>query len=332
VDGEGKKMSKALGNVIAPNEITKKYGAEILRLWTAAEDYREDIRVSDEILKRLVEAYRRVRNTFRFLLGNLNDFDPEKDAVGLDVLPEIDRYALIRLGELIRKVTGWYEDFEFHRIYHALHNFCVVDLSSLYLDVLKDRLYANSSDDADRRASQTVMWTIAHSLVRLVAPILSFTAEEVWDHLPKKSGDVESVHMALLPEADPAWENADLSTRWTRLLEVRSTVTRALETGRAEKLFGNSVDAKVDLYAKGKTGELMRTMSDLLPELFIVSEVALADTPLQEATAADEELGVQVKVGASALPKCPRCWLRKADVGQNSEHPDLCARCAAAIS
>ncbi|MDP8257250.1 MAG: isoleucine--tRNA ligase [Candidatus Alcyoniella australis] len=331
VDGNGKKMSKSLGNVIQPEQVIKRYGAEILRLWTAAEDYRDDIRISDEILKRLVEAYRRIRNTFRFMLGNLQDFDPELHAVPIEQMTDIDRWALQRLGVLIEQVRGWYEQFEFHRIFHALHNYCVVDLSSLYLDVLKDRLYAEQREGELRRGSQTVLWTIAHSLVRLVAPILSFTAEEVWDHLAHAAGDPESVHLALLPDVDPAWADPELTERWQKLLELRALATKALELGRNEKLFGNSVDAKVTMHAPGALGELLEQAKPMLPELLIVSEVELAAQPVESPTAQDEALGASVRVEPSDLTKCPRCWLHKADIGSSPEHPELCARCAAAV-
>ena len=242
VDGEGRKMSKSFGNVIVPDEVISRYGAEILRLWVAAEDYRDDIRISEEILTRLSEAYRRIRNTCRFLLGNLYDFDPEKDAVSDSQLLEIDRWILLRLQKLIARLREAYTAYEFHVVFHSLHNFCAVDLSSLYLDILKDRLYTAPASSIERRAAQTALHKILDAMVRLMATILSFTAEEVWEHLPGAGKRAASVHLTLFPEVEPRYLDENLEAKWDRLLEIRGEVSKALEIARKEKLIGNSLE------------------------------------------------------------------------------------------
>ncbi|MCI0526717.1 MAG: isoleucine--tRNA ligase, partial [Nitrospira sp.] len=228
VDGSGKKMSKSAGNVVAPQEVIDRYGAEILRLWVAAEDYREDVRISTEILTQLVEAYRKIRNTSRFLLGNLYDFDPDQHRVEDRALWEIDRWALYRLANLTGRVLKSYEDFEFHGVFHALNNFCAVDMSALYLDILKDRLYTAAKNSMERRAAQRTLCEILVTLCRLMAPILSFTAEEVWQHLPATARDTESIHLAKFPSVEARYLDSDLASRWERLLAVREEVARAL--------------------------------------------------------------------------------------------------------
>ncbi|NTV41820.1 MAG: isoleucine--tRNA ligase, partial [Syntrophobacteraceae bacterium] len=245
VDGQGYKMSKSLGNVIAPAEIIKQYGAEILRLWVSAEDYRDDIRISPDILKRLSEAYRRIRNTCRFLLGNVHDFDPKKNRVAYEEMEELDRFALHQLQDLVQRVRQAYDRFEFHKVYHALHNYCVVDLSSFYLDILKDRLYVSSAGSPGRRSAQTALYEILSALLRLMAPILSFTAEEGWWHLPDQPS--ATIHLEDLPEPKPLFRNGELSQRWEKLLLLRSEVLRALEIARQAKIIGHPLDAVVRL-------------------------------------------------------------------------------------
>ncbi len=324
VDGHGKKMSKSTGNVISPDQVIRKYGAEILRLWVSAEDYRDDIRISDEILKRLVEAYRRIRNTCRFLLGNLSDFDPATDSVGPDDLWEIDRYALDRLNRLIHRCLRAYDAYEYHVIFHRLHNFCAVDLSSFYLDILKDRLYTFPARSPDRRAAQTALYEILHKLVRLMAPVLAFTSDEVWDHLPGVSG---SVHQELFPEVDRARIDDTLAERWSRLRDVRSLVTRAAEAQRAAKVIGHSLDAKVVLHADDRWESFLAPYAPELPLLFIVSQVELSEDAGGEHT--DPNLpGIGVDVVRADGEKCQRCWNYATTVGDDPAHPDACARCA----
>src|SRR2546430_7367065 len=226
VDGDGRKMSKSVGNVVSPRDLLPKYGAELLRLWVAAEDYTEAIRLSSLILDRLADAYRRIRNTFRFLLGNLSDFDPRRDRQPYARLDEVDRFILDRLARLVDRVARAYDEYQFHTVFHSLHNFCAVDLSALYLDIIKDRLYTSAPDDPRRRAAQTTCYDVLSALLRLLAPVLSFTAEEAWRHLP--GSKAESVHLERFPEVPLAWLDDTLEQEWRRLLEVRREIAKAL--------------------------------------------------------------------------------------------------------
>ncbi|MHB8764266.1 MAG: isoleucine--tRNA ligase [Deferrisomatales bacterium] len=324
VDGQGKKMSKSLGNVISPDEVIKKYGAEILRLWVAAEDYRDDIRISDEILKRLVEAYRRIRNTCRFLLGNLADFDPAADAVAPAEVWEIGRYTLDRLTRLVDRCRRAYEDYEFHLIFHRIHNFCAVDLSAFYLDILKDRLYTYPARSQGRRAAQTVLYQVLHQLTRLMAPVLAFTAEEVWGSMPGTAG---SVHLQALPEVDPAWLDDELAERWQRLRDLRGLVTKAAEESRAKKVIGHSLDAKVTLHVDPRWEAFLGPYATELPFLFIVSQVDLVEG--DGGTFTDPALpGVGVDVARADGEKCERCWNYSTGLGVDAAHPGVCPRCS----
>jgi isoleucyl-tRNA synthetase len=327
VDGQGKKMSKSAGNVVAPQDVIKQSGAEILRLWVSAQDYREDLRISQEILNHLIEAYRKIRNTSRFLLSNLYDFDPAKHRVPYARLPELDRWALLKLGELIPKVKTSYEDCEFHAIFHALNNFCSVDLSSVYLDILKDRLYTFRADSPLRRGSQTVLFEIMMAMTTLMAPILSFTAEEIWRvlamQIPGGLGG-KSVHLASFPEADPAWMDRELDTRWERLLACRSQVQGVLEASRREKVIGSSLEASVQIEADAETHQFLKPYEQDLATIFIVSQVAL-----KQGTSG--QTGLQVSVQKSQAAKCERCWNYRDAVGKQADHPTLCDRCLEAI-
>src|SRR5213596_1362751 len=274
VDGEGRKMSKSQGNSVTPQDLIPKYGAEVLRLWAAAEDYTEDIRLSEEILDRLADAYRRIRNTYRFLLGNLADFEPSRDWQSSARLDETDRWILDRLGRLVGRVTRAYETYEFHTVFHAVHNFCAVDLSAQYLDIIKDRLYTSAPDDPRRRAAQTTCYDIFSAFARLMAPILTFTAEEAWRHAPGVKA--ESVHLERFPEVSREWLDDTLAREWGRLLEVRREVTKALETARAQGLIGSGLEARLRVAAAPEDlPELLRAKRALLPTLFIVSQVEL---------------------------------------------------------
>jgi isoleucyl-tRNA synthetase len=328
LDGQGKKMSKSAGNVVAPQDVIKQSGAEILRLWVSAQDYREDLRISNEILNQLIEAYRKIRNTCRFLLSNLYDFDPAVHTVPYDRLPELDRWALMRLGELIPRVTHAYEEFEFHSIFHALNNFCSVDMSAIYLDILKDRLYTFHKDSPLRRGSQTVLLEIVVALTKLMAPILSFTAEEIWRMLPKSATvDLPSVHLSAFPKADPLWANTTLAVRWEQLLEVRESVQGELEKARREKVIGSSLEAKVSLQANPDKFELLKVYEATLAALFIVSQVEL-----EKVSHLPHHPDWQVKAVAKApAQKCERCWNYREAVGMDNEHPTLCDRCLEAI-
>jgi len=333
VDGAGRKMSKSLGNVIAPDEVIEKYGAEILRLWVAAEDYRDDIRISEEILQRLSEAYRRIRNTCRFLLGNLAGFDPEVDKVDVSSMESLDRWALNRLQQLVRKVAKAYERFEFHKIYHALHNFCVVDLSAFYLDVLKDRLYVSAATSAKRRSAQSAIFEIVTTLVRLMSPILAFTAEEIWENVPSFSGKSESVHLELLPVPVSAYEDDSIEEEWGLVLDVRAEVNRALELARKNKEVGHSLDAHITLGVTGELRENLKGREDMLSRVFIVSQVKLADPEnLESPTMAVDIPGLMIQVEPASGMKCARCWVHDETVGAEPDHPQICRRCVKELS
>ncbi|MBI3989048.1 MAG: isoleucine--tRNA ligase [candidate division NC10 bacterium] len=316
VDGEGRKMSKSLGNVIAPQEVIERYGAEVLRLWVAAEDYRDDIRLSEEILTRLAEGYRRIRNTCRYLLGNLFDFDPRKDALPPDQLLEIDRFILHKLQKLTERLLKAYQDYEFHLLYHLLHNFCAVDLSAFYLDVLKDRLYTSERTSPGRRSAQTALWKILVALTKLMAPVLSFTADEVWRKAPKVGDEEESVHLSEFPKAEEVFLDEALAERWERLLKVRDEVLKALEGARKAKKIGDSLEAEVELKADSPVLEFLRSYEEDLPSIFIVSSVRFSQGP-----------GLQVEARKAPGRKCERCWTYREDVGRSHNHPTLCARC-----
>ncbi|QPJ65630.1 MAG: isoleucine--tRNA ligase [Candidatus Nitrohelix vancouverensis] len=310
VDGKGKKMSKSAGNVIAPQKIIDQYGAEVLRLWVASENYREDIRISQEILKRLTEAYRKIRNTFRFLLGNLSDFDPKKDAVALDELMEIDRYILFRFNGLKQKILGAYDRYEFHTFYHAFYNFCIVDLSAFYLDIVKDRLYTFAPGSKGRRSCQTALHYLLQDMARLMAPVLSFMAEEVWDYLPEGSAPEKSVHLSSFPE-DRAIEFDDaLREKWESLIELKGEVSRALEICRQEKVIGHSLDAHVKLALPEALLKRLQEDVDELKFIFIVSKVDIVTDLSQEEKVYQSESmkGVGVFVQSVGGQKCERCW------------------------
>lgn len=332
VDGQGKKMSKSFGNVIAPDEIIKRYGAEILRLWVAAEDYRDDIRISEEILKRISEAYRRIRNTCRYILGNLYDFDPSRDTVEYQDLSEIDRLSLHRLQKLITKIRDAYDSFSFHTIYHSLHNFCVVDMSAFYLDVLKDRLYISMQDSRERRSAQTAMYEILNSMVRLMTPILSFTAEEVWKYLPFDGHKADSVHLAQFPSVNKDYIDDQLAARWDTLLKVRGEVSKALELARCDKVIGHSLDADVSIFAPEKLYGFLKTYLHELRSIFIVSKVNLFDNEEGNGEFKSQEVeGLGISVAQAPGEKCERCWTYHPTVGDSREHPTACRRCVEVI-
>jgi isoleucyl-tRNA synthetase len=332
VDGEGKKMSKSVGNTVGPEDLMPKYGAEVLRLWVAAEDYTEDIRLSSEILERLADAYRRLRNTCRFLLGNLGDFDPGQHRQPAAALDEVDRFILDRLARLIDRVARAYDEYQFHTVFHALHNFCAVDLSAIYLDVIKDRLYTSAPDDLRRRAAQTTCYDVLSALLRLLAPVLSFTAEEAWRHLP--GGRAESVHLERFPEVPLAWLDDTLDQEWRRLLEVRREIAKALETARARGLIGSGLEAAVTVaQAPEDLPGLLARKRSLLPALLIVSRVSLEPgrEPAGVQYESQEIPGLVIGVDHARGTKCARCWMWREDVGENAEHPALCGRCVAVL-
>ncbi len=334
LDGEGNKMSKSAGNVVAPQEVIKQYGAEILRLWVATQDYQDDLRISPAILVQLGETYRKLRNTARFLLSNLYDFDPVANRVQFEKLPELDRWALMRLHNLITKVRRGYEEFDFRQISHELDYFCAVDMSAIYLDVLKDRLYTFCKDSPLRRGSQTVLFDVLVALTKLIAPILSVTADEIWDSLPESQREAPSVHLTSFPQADPRYKNAELEKRWERLLYVRTIVQSGLEMKRRDKLIGAPLEAKVLLQANPDAYDFLKPYEGELPGLFIVSQVGLrkvSDVPLEGVLLSDPGVGIAVEVVKAEGQKCARCWNYRPTVGATAAHPTICDRCVEAI-
>ena len=326
VDGDGRKMSKSQGNVIAPQEIIAKHGAEVLRLWVAAMDYRDDIRLSKEILTRLVEGYRRIRNTCRYLLGNLSDFDLERDSVPVAELLPIDRFLLHRLQRLIERMRTAYETYEFHVLYHGLHNFCAVDLSAFYLDVLKDRLYTSAPKSSLRRSAQTALHEILVGLVKLMAPILSFTADEVWRYIPMPDR-AQSVHLTEFPAVRPELVDDALAQEWERLLAVREEALRHLETARKEKRIGSAQEAAVELIVPSADFGFLAAHREDLEVICIVSRLAVRRADVPEAGQA-----MAVRVERALGAKCPRCWNYRESVGTSATHPDLCGRCAEVLT
>jgi isoleucyl-tRNA synthetase len=325
VDAEGKKISKSLGNDVDTQKLIDTYGAEILRLWTIMVDYREDMHISDEILKRVAEAYRKVRNTIRYLLSNLNDFDPARDTVPEDALDDLDRYALHRHRQVVGRVLDAYETYEFHLVYHQLVQYAAADLSSFYLDVLKDRLYCDAASGPRRRSAQTVLWRMASDLCRLLAPVLPFTTDEAWPLVP---GTTEpSVHLALLPERESV--DPTLLARWAHLLDVRAQVMKALEEARNAKQIAAGLEARVTLRAPAadlaplrEHESRSRVFPGNLANLFIVSQVRL------------EEGGppLSLAVERAAGRKCERCWTWSEKVGTLAAHPSVCERCNEVLS
>jgi isoleucyl-tRNA synthetase len=329
LDGAGKKMSKSAGNVVAPQDVIKQSGAEILRLWVAAQDYREDLRISQEILNQLVEVYRKIRNTCRFMLSNLFDFDSDAHRVPFDQLPELDRWALLKLYNLAKTIKKSYEDFDFRQIIHELDYFCTVYMSAVYLDILKDRLYTFRADSPLRRGSQTVLFEIVLAMTKLMAPVLSFTSEEIWRTLAAQmSGKLgpPSVHLSQFPEALPQWQNAELAQRWEQLLEVRVAAQAALEDQRREKVIGSSLEADLQIHANPEKYEFLKRYETDLSTFFIVSRVELREVhnlPLKP--------DFLVVVSKSKSQKCERCWNYRDAVGKNADHPTLCDRCVEAV-
>jgi len=318
LDGQGKAMSKSAGNGIDPADVIKKSGADILRLWVSAADYRDDVALSDEILAGLSEGYRKIRNTIRFVLGALDGYDPKAHAVPVEELLPIDRWALSRLAAWDEKVTRAYEDYEFHLAYHATIEFCAVELSAQYLDIIKDRLYTWKRWGKARRSALTVLYAVAEDLIRLLAPVLSFTASEAWNHLPGRSA--ESVFLAGLPRRARPSDAEALEEHYGKLFEVRGAVQGKLEEARRAKLIGSGLEAAVAVRAEGENYQRLLEAKDELATLFIVSAVELSQGPLS------------VEVKRAGGKKCERCWIYRGDVGVDPKHPTVCAKCADALT
>ncbi|MBI1919910.1 MAG: isoleucine--tRNA ligase [Geobacter sp.] len=329
VDGNGRKMSKSVGNVVAPEEVIKKYGAEILRLWVAAQDYRDDIRISQEILTRLAEAYRRIRNTCRYILGNLSDFDPAAHLVAYADMPEIDRWALHQLEILKEKVLNAYDECEFHVLYHAVNGFCTVEMSAFYLDILKDRVYTSRTDSSERRSAQSAMYLILDTLVKLIAPVISFTTDEVWRYMPGKRE--ESVHLAEFPKLCPENRDDALVERWEKLMKVRAEVSKALELARVQKVIGHSLDASVTITAPAEWLSFLGEYAGELKSVFIVSKAELVGEITGEKYAAESIPGLEIAVSAAPGAKCERCWCYDEEIGRDAEHPTICPKCLEAV-
>ena len=330
VDGEGRKMSKSVGNVIAPQDLIKQYGADIIRLWVASADYKQDIRISKEIMKQLSDAYRKIRNTIRYILGNTSDFDYEKDKVAFGDMQELDQWALMRLQQLKKEVEAAYEAYDFHVLFHAIHNFCTVEMSSFYLDIIKDRLYVSKADDPARRSAQTAMYEILNDLIVMISPVLSFTMEEVWQFMKKPANAPESVQMLPWPEVKEEYLNEELETKFDNFIAIRGEVTKVLEGHRQNKTIGNSLEAKVVLFAEGEALDILKSVEKDLPTLLIVSQVEV-----NEGAAGGEEATGRADLKVTVKPadghKCERCWTYSESVGKNPDHPDLCERCAAVV-
>lgn len=333
VDGKGEKMAKSKGNVIAPEEVIKQYGAEVLRLWVASENYREDMRISSDILRRLSEAYRKIRNTCRFLLGNLFDFDPAEHRISYPELKEIDQWALYQLYNLAERVRTAYRVYEFHTVYHSISTFCINDMSAVYLDILKDRLYCSSPTDPARRAAQTVLYIVADSLLRLCAPILCFTADEAWEHLPEGRDKLPSVHLSLFPTLPEEFNNKVIAERWNMLLKLRDIVLKRLEEARAAKLIGNSLEACVFLSSPTTLFNFLKNYEHELPDLFIVSDVVLEQQKGGEGVALENLISdCSVRIEKARGDKCNRCWKYSPAVSADAAFSDCCPRCIAALT
>ena len=327
VDAQGKKMSKSAGNVVAPQKVMQNLGADVLRLWVAATDYRTEMSVSDEILKRTADVYRRLRNTARYLLANLNGFDPALHRVALEQMVALDRWAVDRAYRLQREVIDAYDTYQFHLVYQKVHHFCSVDMGSFYLDVLKDRQYTCKEDSVARRSAQTAMYHIAEALVRWLAPILSFTADEIWRYLPGQRGEsvfLETWYEGLFPLEDMDPHNREL---WDFVLKVREAVSKELEVLRIREAIGSSLDAEVELYGSSEVLEWLSRIGDELRFVLIVSDARLYPLAGAEGTLPSGIDGLELKVMASGAAKCVRCWHHRQDVGSHAEHPELCGRC-----
>ena len=326
VDGEGRKMSKSLGNGISPQDVIKEYGADILRLWVLSSDYQSDVSLSKDILKQITEVYRKIRNTARYILGNTYDFNPDKDMVNYEDLEEIDQYALLKLNDLVKKCTHSYDNYDFHEAYQAINSFCVVDMSNFYLDIIKDRLYTAKPESKARRAAQTTMYLILDALVKMLAPLTSFTAEEIWQYMPKGGKEkVESVMLTDYPETNTKYENEELRTKWEKIVSIKEIVSKKLEEARAEKIIGHSLNAKVILYAENDMYKFIKENLSLLQIVFIVSGLEVKE---EQRT---NEVKLGVKIEQAEGEKCERCWMYSTSVGQDKENPTICHKCSEAL-
>ena len=330
LDEEGKKMSKSLGNVIAPQDIIKYYGTDVLRLWAASVDYRNDVKIGENAVKQMVEIFKKIRNTSRFLLGNIYDFDPENDYVYYNDLKDIDKFALHKLNTLIENVTEAFDAYEFYKYFQYLQNFAAVDLSSFYLDIVKDRLYTAGKKSLSRRACQTVLYEISQALTRMIAPVMPHQAEDIWQHTPERQkGGLESILLADWPLSSAKWQNDELEKEFTQILKLREIVSKAIEPLRATKKVGSSLEVAV--YIQGGDKKLLNYYEDELSNIFITSQAFVADEAPENAAYKYEEDGYTIYVAKAIGKKCERCWKYR-ELGTDSSHPTLCAECAEALS
>ncbi len=321
-DGQGRKMSKSLGNGVAPGDVADKYGADILRLWALSSDYTTEVSLSEDILKQISEVYRKIRNTARYILGNTYDYNPD-EPVKYDELQEIDKWALTRLNKLVRNCTENYDNYNFSGCYHDINQFCVTDMSNFYLDIIKDRLYTSKKDSLERKSAQTTMYIILDSLVKILAPIISFTAEEIWKAMQhSKEENVESVMLTDFPIVNEKYDNEEVTEKWNKIIKLKDIVSKELENARTEKMIGHSLNAKVTMYAEEKQYEFIKENLELLKTVFIVSKVNVMEN------ARKDEVKIGVKVEQASGKKCERCWMYSETVGENKEHPTICHRCS----
>ena len=324
VDEQGRKMSKSLGNGIAPQDIIKEYGADILRLWVLASDFKSDVSISKNILKQISEVFRKIRNTARYILGNIYDLDVNH-LVPYEELEEIDQWALSRLYDLIKSVTKSFDDYEFHLAYHAINQFCVTDMSNFYLDIIKDRLYTSKANSKERRAAQTTMYIILEALVKMLAPMICFTAEDIWSYMPHAEKDnAESVMLNDWPVAEEKYHNTALEEKWDKIMAWKEEVARKLEMARKDKVIGNSLNAKVVIHTNAEQAKFMEENKDILLIVFIVSGLEIVVDDKREE---DNKLDMMVEVKVADGEKCERCWMYSETVGKDAEHPTLCHRC-----
>lgn len=319
VDEKGRKMSKSLGNGIDPMDLVNKYGADIVRLWALSSDYTSDVSISDGIIKQVAEVYRKIRNTARYILGNTNDFDVN-NPVPYENLEEIDKWALTKLNKLIDECTKAYDSYDFKKAYQAINTFCVIDMSNFYLDIIKDRLYTAKPNSVERKSAQTAMYEILNALVKILAPMTCFTAEEIWKFMPHKANEnAESVMLTNYPEVNPKYENKELEEKWNKIIKLKEAVAKKLEEARAEKIIGHSLNAKVVISAEGEELKFLNANKDQLMTVFIVSGLEI------------KEGASEIKVEVAEGEKCERCWMYSTTVGEDKENPSICHRCSEAL-
>lgn len=325
VDEKGRKMSKSLGNGIDPMELINEFGADILRLWALSSDYTSDVSISKGIIKQVAEVYRKIRNTARFILGNISDFDVS-NPVSYEELQEIDKWALTKLNKLIEDCSNAYDGYDFKKAYQAINQFCVVDMSNFYLDIIKDRLYTEKTNSIERRAAQTTMYEILQALVRILAPMTCFTAEEIWKFMPHKDNEkLDSVMLSYYPEINEKYNNKELEEKWNKIIKIKELVSKKLEEARSEKVIGHSLNAKVTLYAENDEYEFLLENKELLMTVFIVSGLEIEKNERKN----EEKIGVKVEVADGK--KCERCWMYSTTVGEDKENPNICHRCSEAL-